>query len=113
MRGWPRPSWPPASTDPGARLLGREDEQTLTAALDNPDGDALYRRPATQAQVEEEQRRAAEREAQRPVCTRCRAKFTDQRWEETTTPGYAWEVGKPVHVPQLLRRLPRRQGSCR
>ncbi|MEH0573185.1 MULTISPECIES: hypothetical protein [Streptomyces] len=29
------------------------------------------------------------------MCTRCGEKFTDQRWEETTTPGYAWEAGNP------------------
>ncbi|MFJ4526144.1 hypothetical protein ACIP4Y_35360 [Streptomyces sp. NPDC088810] len=45
-------------------------EQTLTDALDDPDGDALYRRQAAQAEVEEERRRAAEREARRPLCKR-------------------------------------------
>jgi hypothetical protein len=77
------------------RRLGRTGEQTLTAALDNPDGDALYRRQAARAEAEEKQRRAAEREARRPVCTQCGQKFTDQRWEETTTRGYAWEAGNP------------------
>ncbi|WP_260868028.1 replication-relaxation family protein [Streptomyces sp. SAJ15] len=66
------------------RRLGRTGEQTLTAALDNPDGDALYRRQAARAEAEEERRKAAEREARRPVCKRCAQKFTDQRWEETT-----------------------------
>lgn len=65
------------------RRLGRAGEQTLTAALDNPDGDALYRCQAARAEAEEKQHRAAEREARRPVCTRCGAKFTDERWEET------------------------------
>jgi hypothetical protein len=60
-------------------------EQTLTADLDNPDGDALYRRQAARAEAEEKQRRAAEREARRPVCKEGGQKFTDQRWEETTT----------------------------
>ncbi|MFI2078142.1 hypothetical protein [Streptomyces triculaminicus] len=64
--------------------LGRDGEQTLTAALDNPDGEALYRRQAAQAEAEEERRRAAERESWRPTCRRCGAKFTDERWEETT-----------------------------
>ncbi|WP_347359833.1 replication-relaxation family protein [Streptomyces sp. 150FB] len=77
------------------RRLGRTSEQTLTAALDNPDGEALYRRQAARAEAEEERHRAVEREARRPVCTRCGEKFTDQRWEETTTPGYAWEAGSP------------------
>ncbi|MGC4983927.1 hypothetical protein ACLQ18_25360 [Streptomyces sp. DT193] len=58
------------------RRLGREGEQKLTAALDNPDGDALYLRQAAHADAEAKQRRAAEREARRPVCTRCGAKFT-------------------------------------
>jgi hypothetical protein len=65
---------------------------TLTAALDNPDGEALYRRQAARAEAEEEQRRAAEREARRPVCKRCGAKFTDERWEETTARD-AWKAG--------------------
>ncbi|MDQ0798284.1 hypothetical protein [Streptomyces sp. B1I3] len=56
------------------RRLGREGEQTLTAALDNPDGDVLYRDQAARADAEEERRRAAEREERRPVCTRCGAK---------------------------------------
>ncbi|MGK5498504.1 hypothetical protein [Streptomyces sp. URMC 125] len=53
------------------RRLGQTGEQTLTAALDNPDGDALYRHRAARADAEDERRRAAEREARRPVCTRC------------------------------------------
>jgi hypothetical protein len=61
------------------RRLGRKDEQTLTDALDNPDGDALYHRQYARAEAEDERRRAAEREARRPVCKRCGQKFTDQR----------------------------------
>ncbi|MFI6416777.1 hypothetical protein ACIBG6_04990 [Streptomyces sp. NPDC050842] len=37
--------------------------------------------------------RAVEREAQRPVCTRCRQKFTDERWAEITARGCAWTAG--------------------
>ncbi|MFD3519992.1 hypothetical protein [Streptomyces sp. NPDC058653] len=73
--------------------LGRTGEQTLTDALDNPDGDALYRDQAARADAAEEQHRAAAREAQRPVCKRCGQKFTDQRWEETTARGRAWTAG--------------------
>ena len=73
------------------RRLGRTGEQTLTAALDNPDGDALYRRQYARAEAEDKRRRAAEREARRPVCKRCGTKFTDQRWEETTARD-AWKV---------------------
>ncbi len=75
------------------RRLGRTGEQTLTAALDNPDGDVLFRDQEARAQVAEEQRRLAEREAQRPVCKRCGQKFTDQRWEETTSHRTAWNAG--------------------
>ncbi|MEU1357413.1 replication-relaxation family protein [Streptomyces cinnamoneus] len=76
------------------RRLGRAGEQTLTAALDNPDGDALYRRQAALADAEEERRRVAEREARRPACSRCGAKFTDQRWKETTARSGAWKAGE-------------------
>ncbi|MFE1199949.1 hypothetical protein ACFW6E_45930 [Streptomyces olivaceoviridis] len=44
------------------RRLGRKGEQSLTDALDNPDGDALYRRQYARAEAEDEGRRAAERE---------------------------------------------------
>ncbi|MDT9682334.1 hypothetical protein RND61_09630 [Streptomyces sp. TRM76323] len=58
---------------------GTDRGQTLTAALDNPDGDALYRRQYAGAEAEDQRRRAAEREARRPVCKRCGRKFTDER----------------------------------
>ncbi|WP_326771037.1 hypothetical protein OG978_46395 (plasmid) [Streptomyces sp. NBC_01591] len=55
--------------------------QTRAAAVrDNPDGDRLYAVQREQARRRAE-REAAEREAQRPVCTRCGAKFTDDRWQ--------------------------------
>ncbi|MDJ0465476.1 replication-relaxation family protein [Streptomyces sp. H27-C3] len=75
------------------RRLGRADDQKLADALDNPDGDALFHRQVAQADAQEKQQRAAEREAHRPVCKRCGAKFTDQRWKETTASGNAWKVG--------------------
>ncbi|MFG2676870.1 hypothetical protein [Streptomyces sp. NPDC048445] len=75
------------------RRLGREGEQKLTAALDNPDGDDLFREQEARADAADKQRRAAQREAERPVCKRCGAKFTDQRWEETTARGGAWTAG--------------------
>lgn len=75
------------------RRLGRTGEQTLTAALDNPDGHALYRAQEARAEAEDKRRRAAQREAQRPVCKRCGRKFTDQRWEETTMHRTAWKAG--------------------
>jgi hypothetical protein len=75
------------------RRLGRTGEQTLTAALDNPDGDTLFREQEARADAEDKRRRAAEREARRPVCKRCGRKFTDQRWEETTAHRTAWSAG--------------------
>nr|WSS66175.1 hypothetical protein OG284_35505 [Streptomyces sp. NBC_01177] len=75
------------------RRLGRTGEQTLTAALDNPDEDVLFRDQEARAEAAEERHRAAEREAQRPVCKRCGKKFTDQRWEETTARGGPWTAG--------------------
>ncbi|MDX5564404.1 replication-relaxation family protein [Streptomyces sp. ID05-04B] len=75
------------------RRLGRTGEQKLTAALDNPDGDVLFRDQEARADAAEEQRRAAEREERRPVCKRCGRKFTDQRWEETTAHRTAWNAG--------------------
>ncbi|WP_432008041.1 replication-relaxation family protein [Streptomyces parvus] len=75
------------------RRLGRDGEQTLTAALDNPDGDALYRAQEARAEAEDKRRRAAEREAQRPVCSRCGRKFSDERWEEITVHRTAVRAG--------------------
>ncbi|MFI5982501.1 hypothetical protein ACIBEA_16695 [Streptomyces sp. NPDC051555] len=72
---------------------GTAGEQTLTVALDNPDGETLYRGQAARVDAHEQQRRVAEREAQRPVCERCGRKFTDERWEETTVRGGAWATG--------------------
>nr|WP_011116862.1 hypothetical protein [Streptomyces violaceoruber]AAO50107.1 hypothetical protein [Streptomyces violaceoruber] len=75
------------------RRLGRDGEQTLTAALDNPDGDALYHAQEARAEAQDKQRRAAEREAQRPVCSRCGRKFSDERWEEITVHRTAVRAG--------------------
>lgn len=90
------------------RRLGRTGEQTLTAALDNPDGATLFRDQEARANAEEERCRAAEREAQRPVCKRCGQKFTDQRWEETTAHRTAWNAGDvsvcgPCHADDVAR----------
>ncbi|MGW4549944.1 replication-relaxation family protein [Streptomyces violaceorubidus] len=75
------------------RRLGRTTEQTLTDALDNPDGDALYRAQQARAEAQDKQRRAAEREAQRPACSRCGRKFSDERWEEITVHRTAVRAG--------------------
>lgn len=63
------------------RRLGREEWQTLSEALDNPDGERLYRMEEEESRRRQAERKAAEREAQRPACTRCGAKFTDERWQ--------------------------------
>ncbi|MER6445446.1 hypothetical protein [Streptomyces venezuelae] len=59
------------------RRLGRQEWQSLPEALDNPDGDRLYA-----AQRKEARDRRAEREAKRPVCARCGAKCSDERWQQ-------------------------------
>lgn len=65
------------------RRLGRgEDEwQTLSEALANPDGDQLHVVQSRESHRRQKEREAAAREAQRPVCTRCGTKFTDERWQ--------------------------------
>ncbi|WP_274535188.1 replication-relaxation family protein [Streptomyces sp. CB02488] len=65
------------------RRLGRDEWQTLREALDNPDGDRLREVEEEQFRRRQAERKAAEREAQRPVCTRCGTKFTDPRWQVT------------------------------
>uniref|UniRef100_UPI0036722FB4 replication-relaxation family protein n=1 Tax=Bacillus tropicus TaxID=2026188 RepID=UPI0036722FB4 len=65
------------------RRLGRQEWQTLPEALDNPDGDRLYAVQLERAHHRKAEREAAEREAKRPVCTRCGGKFTDERWQQT------------------------------
>ncbi|MGF1344500.1 replication-relaxation family protein [Streptomyces flavovirens] len=91
------------------RRLGREGEQTLTDALDNPDGHNLYRDQAARAEARDEQRRAAEREAQRPACSRCGRKFSDERWEEITVHRTAVRAGDrsvcgPCHADDVARQ---------
>ncbi|MFJ8948298.1 replication-relaxation family protein [Streptomyces sp. NPDC102395] len=73
------------------RRLGRDKWQTLPEALDNPDGDQLYRVELREARRRQAEREAAHREAQRPVCTRCGNKFTDHRWQETTRSSWPGE----------------------
>lgn len=75
------------------RRLGRKEEQTLTDALDNPDGDILYRAQEARAEAADKRRRAAQREAERPLCKRCGRKFTDERWEEITVHRTAVRAG--------------------
>ncbi|MEU5092961.1 hypothetical protein [Streptomyces sp. NPDC021356] len=91
------------------RRLGRTGKQTLTDALDNPDGHALYRAQEARADAEDKQRRAAQREAERPVCKRCGRKFTDERWEEITVHRTAVRAGDksvcgPCHADDVARQ---------
>jgi len=91
------------------RRLGRTGEQTLTDALDNPDGHTLYRAQQARAEAEDKRRRAAEREAQRPVCGRCGRKFSDERWEEITVHRTAVRAGDrsvcgPCHADDVARQ---------
>ncbi|CAM5516586.1 MULTISPECIES: hypothetical protein [Streptomyces] len=74
------------------RRLGRAAWETLTEALDNPDGDRLHAEQLRRA----EERRAAQREAERPVCVRCGAKFTDERWAQTSPYSRQTGVGNPA-----------------
>ncbi|MFF4179445.1 replication-relaxation family protein [Streptomyces sp. NPDC001750] len=76
------------------RRLGREEWQTLSEALGNPDGDRLYAAQRKEARDRRAEREAAEREAKRPVCTQCGAKFTDERWREKERSSWhgKWDV---------------------
>ncbi|MCX5387521.1 replication-relaxation family protein [Streptomyces sp. NBC_00083] len=95
------------------RRLGRTGEQTLTAALDNPDGHYLYRAQEARADAEDKRRRAAEREAQRPVCTRCGRKFSDERWEEITVHRTAVRAGdKSVCGPCRAEDVARQEAAA-
>ncbi|MDX5562725.1 hypothetical protein PYK79_03590 [Streptomyces sp. ID05-04B] len=73
------PADPAGAAGKAWRRLGRDEWRTLGEALDNPDGDRLYAVQWEQARQRQAEREAAQREAQRPVCARCGAKFTDDR----------------------------------
>ncbi|UGQ12062.1 hypothetical protein LO772_00130 [Yinghuangia sp. ASG 101] len=62
--------------------LGRGGWSTLTEALDNPDGDALLRTELAAHDRRERERKAVEREAERPACRTCEGRLTDERWNE-------------------------------
>jgi hypothetical protein len=63
----------------------------LSEALDDPDGERLYAVRLHEARRRQAEREAAHREAQRPVCTRCGTKVTDQRWQETRQSSWSGE----------------------
>lgn len=76
------------------RRLGRDEWQTLPEGLDNPDGDRLY---ATQRM---------EARDRRPVCTRCGAKFTDERWQQvrqSSWPGKWDDLCEPCAKESVAR----------
>ncbi|MFI6448903.1 hypothetical protein [Kitasatospora sp. NPDC050543] len=65
---------------PVRRRFGRTGLHTLTAALDNPDGDRLLAVDRKAAAETRREREAADCEAQRPACRRCSVKLTDGEW---------------------------------
>ncbi|MFE1453404.1 replication-relaxation family protein [Streptomyces olivaceoviridis] len=82
--------------------FGRDHKQHLWEAIGNPRREAAdarareeirIRQEEYQAQVrraaqEQAAKKAAEREARRPVCTGCGAKFTDERWRAVERVGW-------------------------
>jgi hypothetical protein len=91
--------------------FGRDHMQPLREAIGNPRrevADACAREAARvreeefQAQArraaqEQAAKQAAEREARRPVCTGCGAKFTDERWEAAQGQAKDWGAPKDSH----------------
>ncbi|MER6523050.1 replication-relaxation family protein [Streptomyces sp. NPDC001553] len=100
------------------RRLGRQEWQTLPEALDNPDGDRLYAVQWKDARDRRAEREAAEREAKRPVCARCGAKFTDDRWNLIRQDSWsgAWDdlcgaCAQESVARAEVERVARRQGE--
>lgn len=98
------------------RRLGRDEWQSLPEALDNPDGDHLYAAQWKEARDRQAEQQAAEREAKRPVCTRCGAKLTDARWQQvrqSSWPGKWDDLCEPCAKESVARaeaeRLAQRQ----
>ncbi|MFE0776425.1 replication-relaxation family protein [Streptomyces sp. NPDC058861] len=103
--------------------FGRSGPQTLLDAIGNPRLDAAIARArqrqralaeerqaqARQAAQEQAAKQAAEREARRPVCTGCGAKFTDTRWEAVQPTD--WGVTKDSH-PQLCDGCKQKAGAA-
>ncbi|MFF5721263.1 replication-relaxation family protein [Streptomyces buecherae] len=89
--------------------FGRDHMQPLLEAIGNPRrvaADARAREEAARAEKEHQAKvqraaqeqavkKAAEREARRPICTGCGAKFTDERWE--TAQATDWGTPKDSH----------------
>ncbi|MFD6247663.1 hypothetical protein [Streptomyces roseolus] len=87
------------------RRFGRPYNQTLLKAIGNPRREAHDIRQqaeydARQREHQEELRRIAaqhkaEREARRPVCADCGARFTDERWKAVEPAG--WSATRESH----------------
>ncbi|MEU7038853.1 replication-relaxation family protein [Streptomyces sp. NPDC046237] len=89
--------------------FGRSGPQTLLEAIGNPRREAAdireqeeakaraaeYQAQVRRAAQEQAAKQAAEREARRPVCTGCGAKFTDERWEAAQATD--WGTPKDSH----------------
>ncbi|MEU9064953.1 hypothetical protein AB0D13_40535 [Streptomyces sp. NPDC048430] len=90
-------------TGPVFLRFGRDHMQPLLDAIGNPRREAADAREQEEYRLQREERKAqaqhaeeqkaAEREAGRPACTQCGAKFTDDRWTAAETypgPGPGW-----------------------
>ncbi|MGI5485155.1 replication-relaxation family protein [Streptomyces lavendofoliae] len=103
--------------------FGRDHKQHLWEAIGNPRREAAdarareearARQEAYQAQVrraaqEQAAKQAAEREARRPICTGCGAKFTDERWEAAKATD--WGTPKDSH-PHLCDSCKQKAGTA-
>ncbi|GGV91768.1 replication-relaxation family protein [Streptomyces massasporeus] len=87
------------------RRFGRPHNQTLLEAIGNPRREAHDARQQAEYEAREreykeqlhraaEQKRA-EREARRPVCAGCGARFTDERWKAIESAG--WDAPRETH----------------
>ncbi|MDT0433300.1 MULTISPECIES: hypothetical protein [Streptomyces] len=82
---------------------------TQTRRRAGADGDVLYRDQEARTEAEDKRRCAAEREAQRPVCSRCGREFTDEHWEEITVQRAVVRAGDtsvcgPCHTEDVARK---------
>lgn len=99
-------------TGPVFFRFGRDHMEPLREAIGNPRREVAdtrareetaraqeeHRAKVERAAQEQAAKQAAEREARRPVCTGCGAKFTDARWEQAQVTD--WGIPKDPH-PQL------------
>ncbi|MFJ8692625.1 hypothetical protein [Streptomyces roseolilacinus] len=93
--------------------FGRDLPQHLWEAIGNPHRKAADARAREEARVRQEEYRAkaeraaqeqaakktAEREAHRPVCAGCGAKFTDERWEAAQATDWGTPKDSHTHFP--------------